>query len=58
VSFGDDTPHPDTERAMRNTRCIFEAIELLETYLNEFPEHDQGDIRVYNALGLIKRLLD
>ena len=34
---------------------IAEALALLKIYLKEFPEHDQGDIRVFEAMELLEK---
>jgi len=39
------------------TRSLNIAFLHLQDYLNEFPEHDQGDIRVYLASERIEVLI-
>ncbi len=34
---------------------IVMALALLKIYLKEFPEHDQGDIRVFEAMELLQK---
>lgn len=31
--------------------------DLLKQYLEEFPEHDQGDVRVYHAYELLSAII-
>ena len=35
-------------------KAVREASELLATYLGEFPEHDQGDFRVWKAHEILQ----
>ncbi len=37
--------------------AIQEAIKLLADYLGEFPEHDQGDFRVWKASQILQRAM-
>lgn len=39
-----------------NQPNLGKAIELLKSYLSDFPEHDQGDFRVWEALGFLEGL--
>lgn len=38
-------------------KAVREASELLLEYLGEFPEHDQGDHRVYAARAILQHEL-
>ena len=51
MSFGDDTLDPANIRQFN----IEKALKLLKSYLNDFPEHDQGDIRVWEAMELLEK---
>ncbi len=52
MSFGDDTLDPSNVDQFN----IKKAKKLLEEYLNEFPECDQGDIRVWDAWELLGKV--
>jgi len=49
MSFGDDTLDPSNA----DQHALEKALELLQSYLKDFPEHDQGDIRVWSAAELL-----
>lgn len=36
-------------------KAVQEASELLLEYLGKFPEHDQGDFRVWKARQILQR---
>ncbi len=38
-------------------KAVRKASELLLEYLGEFPEHDQGDIRVWEARQILQRAI-
>ena len=38
-------------------KAIREASELLLEYLGEFPEHDQGDYRVWEARQILEQAI-
>ena len=49
MSFGDNTLDPSNA----DQRALEKALTLLQSYLREFPEHDQGDLRVWEASELL-----
>ena len=36
-------------------KAVRQASELLLEYLSDYPEHDQGDYRVYKAREILQR---
>jgi hypothetical protein len=52
MSFGDDTLDPSNV----NQIYIDRASAFLKEYLNEFPECDQGDFRVWSAWELLEKV--
>lgn len=41
-----------------NPDKISEVYDLLCEYLNEHPEHDQGDVRVFQATEILESVLN
>lgn len=45
------------DRTPSDTSAVAEAYELLCDYLRDFPEHAQGDSRVYRAAEMLEHAL-
>ncbi len=38
------------------TEVLEAALQLLKSYLHDFPEHDQGDFRIWQAAEIIENI--
>lgn len=52
MSFGDDALDPTNINQLK----VEQALKLLNDYLSDFPEHDQGDFRVWQAAKLLEKV--